>query len=194
MLGLALLLVFVVITLRLEVLPLAVWLFVWPRRGWAFAGALAWACILLWVPLWGQIRNPVPPEPLPPAPLEVAAAQGASGAAGLVYLDKLYNTASGNVRALRVGSPLAYHDGDRRVRPPLSGLYRETSPAAEFLHAEVRTCVSHGFRFVRPGPRPHWYEAWQDVRDAPSMESAFPPPRPSAPTGTSPVTTRATCR
>ena len=168
-LGLALLLVFVVITLRLEVLPLAVWLFVWPRRGWAFAGALAWACILLWVPLWGQIRNPVPPEPLPPAPLEVAAAQGASGAAGLVYLDKLYNTASGNVGRCAWGHPWRTTTETGGFVRPLSGLYRETSPTAEFLHAEL-ILRSHAFNSSAP-PRPHWYEAWQDA-GAPSLESA----------------------
>ena len=168
LLGVAFLLVFVVITLRLEVLPLAVWLLLGPRRTWAAAGALAWACILVWVPLWAQVRNPVPPEPPPAAPLEVASAGGASGAGGLVYLDKLYNTAADNVARCAWGHPWrTTAETSGRFRP-LSGLYRETSHTAEFLHAELNL---RSATFAASAPsRPHWYDVWLEA-GAPSLES-----------------------
>ena len=165
----AFLLVFVVITLRLEALPLAVWLLWWPRRTWAWAGALAWAAILVWVPLWGLIRNFAPPEPLPVTPLEAAAAHGGPGAEGLVYLDGLYNAASGNTSCLRVGSPLAHNGRHGRQRPPSVRFVQGVQPERRvhrFLFrvaprsvrrwiaaALVQRLAGRGQRFPR---RPRW--------------------------------------
>ena len=158
MLTLAFLLVFVVITLRLEVLPLAVWLMLWPRRTWAWSGALAWACILLWVPLWTEIRNPAPAEEPPLTPLEAAAAHGSGDAQGLVHLDRLYNTAAGDLQGCVWGYPWGTtKETGGRIRP-LSGLYRESSPAAEFLYAEAN--LRFGGYGESTGTRPHWFEAW----------------------------------
>ena len=153
----AFLLVFVVITLRLEALPLAVWLLWWPRRTWAWAGALAWAAILVWVPLLGLIRNFAPPEPLPVTPLEAAVAHGGPGAEGLVYLDGLYNVAAGDVAVCAWGHPWRTTiDTGGSVRP-LLGLYRESSPSAEFIAPYFRLGPG-GFD---GGLRPHWFSAWQ---------------------------------
>ena len=134
----AFLIVLVVVTQRLELLPLGVWLLVGaPLRAWAWSGALAWAGVLLWVPFVAYLRNPVP-EPSPSlAPLEAVAGQTGSDGDGLVYLDGFYNTALGDVRSCGWGHPWgATIDTGGRVRP-LFGLYRETSATAEFLTAEI---------------------------------------------------------
>ena len=136
-LGAAFVIVFVVITVRLEVLPLAVWLLL-PRRTWAAAGALAWASILLWVPLVGRIRDSTPQEAPPPAPLELAAAQDDSGLGGFVYLDRLYESADGRVGLCWWGFPWQTTAETEGLIRPLTGLYRETSAASEFLFAELR--------------------------------------------------------
>ena len=58
-LSVAFLIVLTVITLRLELLPLAAWLMLRrPRRTWAWSGALAWAAVLLLVPLVGTDPQP----------------------------------------------------------------------------------------------------------------------------------------
>ena len=157
LLGGAAVIVFVVITVRLEVLPLAAWL-LFPRRAWAAAGAGAWACILLWVPLWSQIRDPLPPEP-PPRPLEEIKAQGGAGAEGLVYLDRFYNTSEGDREQCGWGFPwVTTVDAGGRIRP-LTGLYRETSHSAEFVSAELH--VNSGTFGSSTPSRPDWLDAWQ---------------------------------
>ena len=167
-LGVAFLIVFVIVTLRLEVLPLAVWLLWRPQRTWAWGGALAWFAVLLWVPFWGQIRNPAPPEPLSMTPTEAAAAHGGPGAAGLVYLDSRYNTASGEVRPCRWGNPwITMTDTGGRIRP-LVGLYQETSATAEFLIVETE--LRSGAFEEWGGRRPHWFDAWHAAGD-PSLDS-----------------------
>ena len=168
-LGVAFLIVFVVVTLRLEMLPLAAWLLWRPQRAWAWGGALAWFAVLLWVPFWGQIRNPAPPEPLSMAPLEAAAAHGGPDVAGLVYLDNRYNTAPGDVRVCMWGNPwLTTTETDGRIRP-LFGMYQETSATAEFLGAEAEM---HSRAFEgRGGRRPHWFDAWHAAGE-PSLDSS----------------------
>ena len=155
----AFLIVFVVVTLRLEVLPLAIWLLWRPQRTWAWGAALAWATALLLVPFWSQIRNPAPPEPPSATGLEIGAAPGRSGAEGLVYTDDLYFTTAG--RASRCSWGRSWQDtlaSGGRIRP-LFGLYKETSPTAEFLEAEfwLYAGVFQGIGEQRP----HWFEAWQ---------------------------------
>ena len=161
--------VLVVATRQLEFVPLTLWLLLWPRRIWAAAGALAWAGVLLWVPLWDQIRDPLPSKTPAVAPVEVAAAHGGPDSEGLVYVDSLYNTAAGDVVECDLGNPwLTTTDTGGRVRP-LAGLYRETSPTAEFLDAEIYLLPG---LFTDPGAlRPHWFDAWQEL-DAPGLESA----------------------
>ena len=158
-LGVAFLVVFVVITLRLELLPLAVWLMWGSRRIWACSSALAWSAVLLLVPFVGPIRSPAPPEPRPVAPLEAAAAQSGPGAGGLVYAEHLYNTASGDVGVCAWGHPWGTTLATGGRIRPLFGLYRETSASAEFLTADI------GLRdgAFEGGVRPHWFDAWQDA-------------------------------
>ena len=160
-LGVAFLLVFVVITLRLEVLPLAVWLLWGSRRSWAWSSALAWAAVLFFVPFVSHIRNPGPPEPLPDTPLQAVIVKSGPGASGLVYMDDHYNTAAGYVGGCGWGYP--WHTTMRtggRIRP-LFGLYRETSAAAEFLDADIG--LRSGSFKGSGGLRPHWFDAWQDA-------------------------------
>lgn len=164
----AALIVFAVVTLRLEVLPLAIWLMLKPQRVWAWGGGLAWAAILLLVPLWGQIRNPVPTDPEPITPMAAVAAEAGIHAAGLVYVDDLYNTAAGEVRQCGRGYPWeATVETGGRIRP-LFGLYRETSVTAEFLTAE--NSLRRGEWTEPQATRPHWFEAWQAI-GRPSLES-----------------------
>lgn len=164
----AALIVFAVVTLRLEVLPLAIWLMLKPQRVWAWGGGMAWAAILLLVPLWGQIRNPVPSDAEPTTPLAAAAADGGMHTAGLVYLDDLYNTTAGDVEQCVWGYPWqTTAETEGRIRP-LFGLYRETSATAEFLGAE--NGLRGGLWTESQASRPHWFEAWQAV-GRPSLES-----------------------
>ncbi len=164
----AVLIVFAVVTLRLEVLALAIWLMLKPQRTWAWGGGLAWAAILLLVPLWGQIRNPVPTDPEPITPMAAAAAESGVHAAGLVYLDDLYHTAAGEVEQCAWGDPWeTTAETEGRIRP-LFGLYRETSATAEFLAAEIGLRGGHWTE--SQASRPHWFEAWQAV-GRPSLES-----------------------
>ena len=158
-LGVAFLVVFVVITLRLELLPLAVWLLWGSRRTWAWSSALAWSAVLLFVPFVSLIRNPAPPEPPTVAPLEAAAVHGGTGTEGLVYTEYLYNTASGDVDVCTWGYPWrTTMETSGRIRP-LSGLYRETGASVEFLIADVDL----RFGAFEGGVRPHWFDAWQDA-------------------------------
>lgn len=168
LLGVAFLIVFVVITLRLEVLPLAVWLLWWPRRTWAAAGALAWTGVLVWVPLWGAVHNAAPPDPLPVTPLAAARAHSGLGATGLVDLDSLYNTAAGDVRSCAWGHPWRVTKDTQGSIRPLFGLYGETSAASEFLGAESRLRAGVFTEFG--GRRPHWFTLWQEMGE-PSLKS-----------------------
>ena len=166
-LGVAVLVVLVVVTLRLEFVPLAVWLMLGSQRSWAWGSALAWAAVLALVPLWSQIRSPAPSE-RPATPLEMASEVGGAGASGLVDLDSLYNTAAGDVKDCPWGLPwntTASTNG--RVRP-LFGLYGDTSHSAEFLLAEIQL---RGGLFNQSGrTRPHWFDAW-DEAGRPSLDS-----------------------
>ena len=160
LLAVAFLVVLVVVTQRLELLPLGIWLLIGaPRRAWAWSGALAWACVLLWVPFVAYLRSPVP-DPSPSlAPLEAVAVQAGPNGEGLVYLDSFYNTALGDVRFCDWGHPWgATIDTGGRVRP-LFGLYRETSVAAEFLTTE--TLLRRGTPGYSGRVSRNWNEVWQ---------------------------------
>lgn len=168
LLGVAFLIVFVVVTLRLELLPLAVWLMWGSRRTWAWSSALSWAAVLMLVPFWSQIRSPAPPEPPPVAPLEAVAVSGGAGAEGLVYADGSYNTAAGDTKHCAWGYPWrTTTETGGRIRP-LFGLYRETSATAEFLDAE--NGLRSGYLGESGRTRPHWFDAWQDA-GSPSLDT-----------------------
>ena len=168
LLGVAFLIIFAVLTVRVEVLPLAVWLLWWPRRTWAAAGAVAWSGVLIWVPLWAAVKDASPPDPAPDSPLTAVAAHGGPGAGGLVDLDALYNTAAGDVRGCPWGHPWqTTADTGGRIRP-LFGLYGETSAADEFLVAE--TSLRAGTFDGSGKRRPHWFDAWE-ARGRPTLDS-----------------------
>ena len=163
----AALIVFAVVTLRLEVLPLAIWLLLRPQQVWAWGGGLAWAAILLLVPLWGHISNPVPRDE-PIRSMAAVTAEAGTHAAGLVYLDSLTSTRAGDVMHCGWGYPWeTTGETGGRIRP-LFGLYRETSVTAEFLTAEIS--LRGGDWTESQSTRPHWFEAWQAV-GRPSVES-----------------------
>ena len=167
-LGVAFLVVFTVVSLRLELLPLAVWLMSGSRRSWAWSSASAWAAVLLFVPFVGQIRDSAPPESLSLAPLEAVAAATGPNAEGLVYTDRLYNSLTGDVQECAWGDPwITTSETSGRVRP-LFGLYRETNTTAEFLSAAADLWSGS---FNESGrTRPHWFDAWQDA-GSPSLDS-----------------------
>ena len=159
---------FVAATGRWEIVPLMMWLVLWPRREWAAAGAVAWTGVLLWVPLWSQITDPLPARSPALPPVEAAAANAGHSAEGLVYVDSLYIGASGDVAECDLQYPwLTTMDTEGRVRP-LTGLFRETNAAAEFLDAT--NYLQAGLFSERNSLRPHWYDAWQGA-DTPTLDS-----------------------
>ena len=166
--GIGLSAAFIAATGRWEIVPLTMWLVLWPRREWAVAGAVAWTGVLLWVPLWSQISDPLPARSPAMPPVEAAAANAGPTAEGLVYVDSLYIEASGDVAECDLQYPwLTTMDTEGRVRP-LTGLFRETSAAAEFLDATVY--LQAGLFSEHNSLRPHWYDAWQGA-DTPTLDS-----------------------
>ena len=156
------LIVFVVLTLRLEILALAIGLFLLTPRSWAWVGGLAWGAILLWDGLWGVTSDPS--RSLVESPLEIAEEQSSPNVGGLVYLDSLNITPKGSFVYCYWTKPwIATVSTSGRVRP-LAGLYRETSPAAEFIDIEA---LMGGLTGDNKAVRPHWYEVWQDAGSPP---------------------------
>ena len=157
----------VIATGRHEVVPMAIWL-LWPRRRfWVGAGALAWAGVLVFVPVWAQFRHSYA-DSSRLDPMQSVIAEAAPGARGLVYLDPSFRTAAGGAANCEWGAPwLSTGATGGRVRP-LTGLYRETSAAAEFLEVEnnLRTGQYSGPDAVRP----HWFEPWVAL-DGPVLDS-----------------------
>ena len=155
---------------RYEVLPLAVWLLWGSRRTWMITGAVTWAGVLLFVPVWATLRHP-PPPPAGETPLEAVASVAGSDGSGVVYLDGIYNTPAGDPVGCGWGQPggawrtTAATAG--RIRP-LAGLYRETSPTAEFLNAESR--LRGGQYAGSDAVRPHWLDAWLAL-DGPPLDT-----------------------
>ena len=158
--------IFVVISGRLEILPVTAWLLWWPRRVWAAAAAAAWVSVLIWVPLWDPLSKVTPPSP-DVGPLEAVATED-SHDQGLVYLDHRSNTVAGDVQGCPEGQP--WHttsETDGRVRP-LLGLYVETSQTAEFLVADGGL---RGGQFVGSNARrPDWFEVWEGLGE-PSLDA-----------------------
>ena len=159
LLGLALLLVFGVITQRLEAFPLALWLGARsPRRAWVWGGAVTWAVILLTVPVFGTLSGAEPPDDSPPGSADAAAASILNGEQGLVFTR--FTPASAGCSLIDGRSDpwrIAAQSGGR-VRPLWTG-FTETSAAGEFLGPE------HGLLLGHFGPgsprRPHWFDAWR---------------------------------
>ena len=137
-----------------EILPLAGWILLWrPGRSWVVGGALAWFVVLLWVPVWHQLRNPPSPEPQPGTVMEGIAALSGSDARGLVYLGDCQWTNAWRTTVATGG----------RIRVA-DGLYRETSASAEFLVAPTR--LDEGTR----GEAGRWASHWHDALSATGAE------------------------
>ena len=137
------------------------------RRTWAWSSALAWTAVLAFVPP-SQIRSPTPSAPELLTPLEAVTAGVGPDAEGLVYIDRIYNTATGDVDSCGWGYPWRTTMATGGRIRPLFGLYRETSAAAEFLTAETGLRVGAINESGRS--RPHWFRAWQDA-GSPSLDT-----------------------
>ena len=164
----AFVIVYGLVTLRFEAVPLVVWLLWRPRRTAAWAGAISWSAAILMGSILSLMANPPSHDPLRVLPMEAAAAAAGPRSDGLVYADSLSSTAAGDVDRCRWESPwtTAVKTGGR-LRP-LSGLYRETSAAAEFLDAE--SLLREGRWSESGASRPNWFGAWQ-ASGAPSLET-----------------------
>ena len=160
LLSAAFLVVLVVITLRLEALPLAAWLLWRPQRTWAWGGALAWTALIVSVPLWSLIRNPAPYDFLSTDRLEAAAVQGEPGAEGIIYSQPMFIHAAGNYAFCGLDPWRVAAETGGRIRS-LSGLYKQTSASSEFLTAGFY--LQNGVFGSSDGQRPHWFDAWQDA-------------------------------
>ena len=153
------LIVFVVLTLRLEVIPLVIGFFLLPLRSWVWAGTLAWSAILFWGGLWGLDGPNIGPLE---SPLETVVEQSDHHTVGLVYLEVTSVTPGENTCSWGAPWQVTASTGGR-IRP-LSGLYRETSHVAEFITA---TNID-GYSSNDP-VRPNWYQIWQDA-GSPSLD------------------------
>ena len=152
------LVVFTVLIRWVEVLPLAAGLFLLPMRSWTWIGGLAWTITLYWGGLWGFVSNVPPPMS---SPLGIVV-QGNPSPEGLVYFDSLDLAHSmHDARSCTWNHPWEITKStEGRVRP-LSGVYRETSPALEFISLKFLT--GSGFYGVGYPNRSHWLEAWQEA-------------------------------
>ena len=164
----AFVIVLAVVTISPELLPLAAWLMWGSRRTWAWSSALAWTAVLAFIPFVLHFRSPAPPTPRSPTPME-AATQGAEPSAeGLVYVDRIFNVATGDVDTCGWSYPWRTTVATQGRIRPLFGLYRETSSSSEFLSAELS--LRSGAIDESGLSRPHWYNAWKD-EGSPSLDT-----------------------
>ena len=153
--GAASMAVFAVVTVRVEFLPLGIWLAMRDRsEPAAWGGALAWAGVLLWVPLVANTSGGGLSDEASPSPMEAVADTGGPSAAGLVDLEWLYTARFGGKEVCPWGYPWdTTLQTDGRIRP-LLGLYQETSAAAEFITLDT---------VLEDETRRHWPEAWKEA-------------------------------
>ena len=154
LLAAAFLMVFAVITLRIEVLPLAIWgMLPWRHRTWAWSGASTWAVILLLVPIWASVRWASPHLNLS-SHVAAAAESSSSSGGGLMFVSHVYNDASGGRYWCNWEDEWAVTVATQgRVRP-LQGVYTESSAASEFVTYPFLLIGDTSLR------RPDWSEAW----------------------------------
>lgn len=147
-----------VVISQVWIIPLVLWMVLWPRRAWCWGGALAWTAVLLSVALVTELRKP---QILRDSPSQVVVDQYGDDAEGMVYLDREYTTSRGTQNHFCGYSEYPWSGTaltDGRVRPLDGRPYLESSPPLEFLVAE--TFLEDGlFAGSSPG-RPHWFEAW----------------------------------
>ena len=147
-------------TLRFELIPLAAFVMGRSRRTWAWAGAIAWCAALFWgVGLYVQIHEPRPSEG---RPMGAVLEREGTDASGLVFLDKRYVSNAAVDSGCEWGpSKWATPTANGHNLVPLAGLYRETSPVAEFLDAGL--FLAGGTVFVEGdwGIRPNWGNVWE---------------------------------
>lgn len=147
---------FFAVTPLIEVVALAVGLFLLPPRSWAWIGALAWGAIFFWGGVWGFLGGQ--PADAPESPVGLAAKQSGPHAAGLVYLNSKTVTPNGLLECPWNHPWADTASTDGRIRP-LLGLYQETSSAAEFINIDF---LAEVILIGGSGP-PHWREAWEDA-------------------------------
>ena len=146
---------------KLWMLPLAVWMLLWPCRPRVWGSALAWTAVLL----FGSLIPVLSYSGLNDEPDLLQQVTDAGGDEGMVYLDRTYDVVAGGTSALCGWDhyPWDVAKSSRgRIRPlyGMHGPYRESSPSFEFLNAEFYLRLG----LFAPGKeRPHWSEAWRDV-------------------------------
>lgn len=160
------LIVFVVLTFRLEVLVLVVGVFLLPARSWTWTGTLAWSATLLWGGLWGVTNDSS--ELSTESPFGAVIARTEPGANGLVYADRRTPNWMSELHVCPWGQPWVDTARTGGLIRPLLGLYRETSPSYEFIATDL---------LIRTGQlredypvRPNWFEIWEDV-GSPRLDS-----------------------
>ena len=156
--------VFTVVVVRIEFVPVAVWMMRGSRRIAATAAAVAWTAVLMFVPVGASLLDPTPGNANEPV-LEAVTRSWDGSEGGLVFADPFFNTRSGNVQGCRWGYPWRITVATDGLIRPLAGLYRETSPVAEFLRAE--TDLRDEAFTLDTGSRRHWAQAWNDAANPP---------------------------
>ena len=154
-LGAAFIVVFVVVTLRLEWLALAAWLLL-PRRTWAWAGALAWAAVLLSVPLVPLLSGSLTTGSDSTDFLEAVVEFGGPDTRGLVYVEGRHQDASGELTECGQGHAWGTMTATEGRLRPLHGVYRELSPVVEFL--DTRGHLLRDETYQRSAG---WARAWE---------------------------------
>lgn len=167
--GAAFLIVFLVLTVRLEAVALSCWLLARsPRRAHAWGGAFAWAGVLALVPLWNLLTVGGDSDSLEyDGPMDTVIAEDGPQGQGLVYLDGTFTKLSEDVGQCLWKDPWKALAEGRGSSRPLYGLYQETSFSSEFISADVD--VRSGLGDDRRG-RPDWLQVWKH-RESPSLNS-----------------------
>lgn len=169
LLGAAFLIVFAVLTVRIEVLPLAGWLVLRrPLRDWVWSGVLSWVAVLLLASPLSLLALAERSDAWPQTPLEAVVAQSQPDDAGLVYVEALQTVGLANAPDCKYSDTwqTTILTGGR-IRH-LLGLYRETSATAEFLDAGSN--LLHGEWTPSRPTRSNWFAAW-DAAGRPQVDT-----------------------
>ena len=136
--------------------PIVLWLVLWPRREWAAAGGVAWAVLMFVVPL-PVLASDSRVSAAVPDPLWEVHAHSARDDAGTVMASGSGRQGMGCLPDSSNTEVTVATKG--RIRP-LVAAFQETSAAAEFVNAarSVDGQWANGLRF-----RPDWVDAWREA-------------------------------
>ena len=138
--------------------PVAVWV-LWARR-WSVVryAAPAWCALLIAIPAASLFDVP-PRGDTRSASAAMALTDSAdeNNTGGFVYLQQSFTHARGGLGNCGWDDPWAALARTDTALRPLTGLYRETSPTAEFLDPETS---QRGFALALGPPMDQWTQAW----------------------------------